>query len=129
MRKLLLLLFIPVLLFSCKKDQKAPDLVFKTGPTYTSSDIVASPGTTIVVGCTATKTDDDLHLFYTEVAYDGSNTSALVSRTYMAADQKSTFTQDVTITLRNTPGTERWIFLVNDADGRITKKEIRVTVQ
>lgn len=118
-----------IALLSCKKDEKSPDLQFKSGGSYIAGDVVATPGSQITVGVNAYKTTDDLHLFYTEVAYDGANTQMLVSRVYLNGDQRSQYSQDITITLRSTPGTERWIFSVNDGDGRITKKEIRITVQ
>jgi hypothetical protein len=129
MRKLIPLLLLSVLFWGCKKEEAGPSLVFKSGVTYTDADFVAAPGTTFTVGITASKTNDGLHLFYTESSFDGANTTQLVSRVYLVNEQKNQYSQDITITLRNTQGTERWVFAVNDDDGRITKKEIRVTVQ
>ncbi|HEU4719508.1 MAG TPA: hypothetical protein VFU15_16810, partial [Bacteroidia bacterium] len=88
-----------------------------------------APGSQFVVGIIADKTTDDLKLLYTEVAFDGANTTSLVSRVWLAPDERSHFERDITVTLRSQAGTERWVFNVNDANGRISKKEIRVTVQ
>lgn len=129
MRNVILFLFCIVTLTCCKKDEQSPDLQFKSGGTYVTGNITASPGSQIVVGVNAYKTTNDLHLFYTEVAYDGANTNMLVSRVWLNGDERSLYSKDITITLRNQTGTERWIFNVNDGEGRITKKEIRVSVQ
>lgn len=129
MRLLPLLLLLLTFATSCKKDQTPPDLYLKADSGYTSSDVVISPGSTFLVGIDAKKTTDDLNLFYTEVAYDGANTTRLISRIYVSDSQKEHYTNDVTVTTRNQPGTERWVFNINDKDGRITKKEIKVTVQ
>lgn len=129
MRTPALLLFLLLAFSGCKKNQDPPTIELKSGSGYTSADITASPGSTIVVGVNAYKTSDDLSLFYTEVAYDGANAPTLVSRVYASENEKEHFTRDVTITLRNTIGIERWIFDINDSEGRISKKEIRIYVQ
>ena len=124
------LLFIIISISGCKKkDDTPPGLQFKTGTGYTYSDLTVSHGSSFVVGIIANSGASDLQLFYTEVAYDGSNAPKLVSRIWLNASEANHYERDVTVTTRNQPGTERWVFDVNDADGRITKKEIRVTVQ
>ncbi|HET6991611.1 MAG TPA: hypothetical protein VFJ43_09825 [Bacteroidia bacterium] len=129
MRKAFFLLSV-VLIISCKKkDNTPPDLQFKTGTGYTSTNLTISPGGTFTVGMVANKGADDLNMFYTEVAFDGANTASLVSRIYMTESERKHAEHDITVTCRNQPGNERWIFDVNDGNGRITKKEIKVTVQ
>ena len=127
----IILLFCTLLLIaSCKKkDNTPPDLNLKTGTGYTYADLTLSPGGTFVVGMIADKKVDVLNMFYTEVAFDGANTAALVSKIYMTESERKHADHDITITCRNQAGTERWVFNVNDGNGRITKKEIRVTVQ
>jgi hypothetical protein len=129
MRNLSITLLFLVLLVGCKKEDIGPDLQLKSGGNYTSGDIIAAPGSTLVIGINAYKTEDNLNLFYTEVAYDGANTGTLVSRVWVGESEKERYSSDVTVTLRNTVGIERWIFNINDSEGRITKKEIRVSVQ
>lgn len=114
---------------SCKKDNTPPDLVLKGGAGYTNTNVTLSPGSTFVVHMQMTKGADDLSALYTEVAFDISNAPRLVSRLYIGPNDRSYFEKDITVTTRSTPGTERWVFNVNDSDGRITKKEIRITVQ
>ena len=114
---------------SCNKDEaKSPTLVFKTGAGYTSADITAAPGATIQVGVIADMGTDPLKLIYSEVAYDGANIDSLYTRIEVPTNQQH-YEHDFTITLRNQVGTERWTFNVNDKDGRLTEKEIRVVVQ
>ena len=129
MRKTILLFFI-VLIGSCsKKDNTPPTIILKTGVGYISADVVLPPSTTFIVGVDAHSGASDLDIVYLEVAYDGANTARLVERLYTNSSQKSHYERDMTITTRSSPGTERWLFNVNDVDGRISKQEIRVTVQ
>jgi hypothetical protein len=128
MRNTLLFVLI-TLIISCKKDNTPPTLDLKSGSGYTSGDISLPPGSTFLVRMQMTKGTDELSALYTEVAYDGANTGRLVSRLYIGPNDRDHFEKDITVTTRTSPGTERWIFNVNDADGRITKKEIRVSVQ
>lgn len=123
------LLLIFILALSCNKDDAPPELTLKSGTGYTSGDISLPPGSTFLVRMQMTKGADDLSALYTEVAFDGANVPRLVSRVYIGPNDRSHFEKDITVTTRTTPGTERWVFNVNDADGRISKKEIRVTVQ
>lgn len=128
MRKIFLL-FIIISTASCHKDNTPPDLKLKTGAGYTYADFITTQGSTFVVGMDAYSGASDLDLMYTEVAFDGASDPHLVSRVYVTAQQKNHFTRDVTVTTRNTPGTERWVFNINDEDGRISKVEINVRVQ
>ncbi|CAN5383944.1 hypothetical protein BH09BAC5_BH09BAC5_09890 [soil metagenome] len=128
MRNGLLLLLI-TLVFSCKKDNTPPELILNSGAGYTSSDITLTAGSTFLVRMEMTKGKDDLSQYYTEVAYDGTNLPRLVSRNYIGPNDRTHFEKDITVTARNQPGTERWVFNVNDENGRISKREIHVTVQ
>jgi hypothetical protein len=129
LRTLSFFVSVILLLVSCKKDNTPPDLSLKTGAGYTYANLSLSPGATFIVGMDAKKGAVDLNMFYTEVAYDGANTTSLVSRMYMDETERNHAQRNVTITCRNQAGTERWVFDVNDGNGRISKKEIRVTVQ
>jgi hypothetical protein len=134
MRKLqhlpgILLFAAVVILSSCKKDEpKPPQLYFKTGAAYTSADITVAPGTSITVGVVADEGEDPLHLIYSEVAYDGANVDSLYARHYVEGEVTHA-EHDFTFTVRNQTGNERWTFNVNDKDGRLTEKEIRILVQ
>jgi hypothetical protein len=123
----ILLLAATTIFSSCKKDDKAPSIYFKTGASYITSDITVAPGTTITVGVVADEGTDPLHLIYSEVAYDGANVDSLYARHYV--ENSAHAEHDFTFTVRNHNGNERWTFNVNDADGRLTEKEIRIIVQ
>jgi hypothetical protein len=73
------------------------------------------------------RTDYDLRALYSEVAYDGANVSNLVERSYATESELERCERDFTITTRSTIGTERWIFVVNDREGLVIKREIRIT--
>lgn len=113
---------------ACKKDIP-PRLEFKQGENYSSSDIRVAPGSTIIVGSIAEKTSSDLKLFYVEYAYEGANTAFLADRWALTTGEQRRYEKDYTITVRNQPGRERWIFNINDSEGRLTKKEINIIVQ
>ena len=119
-----------LLLFnSCKKDEpKSPTLVLKNGSGYTFADISATPGSTILVGVITDAGTDPLKMVYSEVAFDGANVDSLHTR-FTVPEGQAHYEVDFTITLRNQVGTERWKFTVNDKDGRMTEKEIRIVVQ
>jgi hypothetical protein len=129
MRIPVLLIFLSIAFASCKKDDIGPTVELKSGGSYTSTDITAAPGSSVTVGVNGYKTTDDMNLFYTEVAFDGANTATLVSRVWLNPDERDHFSKDITIHLRNQIGVERWIFNINDAEGRISKKDIRIQVQ
>lgn len=101
---------------------------FKVDPAYTYSDIHVAPGTTITVGVICDQGTDPLKLVYSEVAYDGANVDSLYTR-HVVPENTDHYEVDFTITTRNTIGTERWTFNVNDKDGRLTEKEIRIVCQ
>lgn len=114
---------------SCKKeDPKPPSLVLKTDSGYTAADVTVPPGTTITVGVICDEGSDSLNLIYSEVAYDGANVDSLYERYWVPADQTHS-EHDFVFTVRNQVGSERWTFNVNDNDGRLVEKEIRIIVQ
>ncbi len=112
----------------CEKDMP-PKISLKSEGTYVSTDIIVAPGSSFTVGSIAEKTKDELSAFYVEVAYDGSSAGRLVERWFIHPDFRSRYEKDYVVTVRNIAGRERWIFNVNDSEGRISRREIRVTVQ
>lgn len=124
----LLLSGLILVLSSCKDEEKSPTLTFRVDSSHTYTDVHVAPGTTIVVGVICDQGTDPMKLVYSEVAYDGANVDSLYSRVQVP-DGTSHFEMDFTITTRNQVGTERWTFNVNDKDGRLTEKEIRIVCQ
>ena len=118
-----------VLFSSCNKEEpKPPTLSFRVDPTHTSTNVNVAPGTTITVGVICDQGTDPMKLVYSEVAYDGANVDSLYTR-YEVPDGTTHYEVDFTFTTRNQVGTERWTFNVNDKDGRLTEKEIRIICQ
>lgn len=124
----LLLSGLILVLSSCKDEEKSPTLTFRVDSSHTYTDVHVAPGTIIVVGVICDQGTDPMKLVYSEVAYDGANVDSLYSRVQVP-DGTSHFEMDFTINTRNQVGTERWTFNVNDKDGRLTEKEIRIVCQ
>lgn len=121
-----------VSLNSCKKEVDAhipPDVVFKTGAGYTSADAVVGMQDTLLIGITATKTEDDLKSFNASYAYDGASSTTTFYNYLMTASEYESYSKDLEIVTRNQSGTEKWVFSIVDRDGNITQKIITLTVQ
>ncbi|MCB0431429.1 MAG: hypothetical protein H6585_10300 [Flavobacteriales bacterium] len=120
------------LLTSCKKETDPhipPDVVFKTGAGYTSSDATVGMNDTLLVGITATKTEDDLKSYNISYAYDGTTTTTTFYNYLMQASEYTGYSKDTTLITRNTAGTEKWVFSIVDRDGNITQLTLNLTVQ
>src|SRR6187399_397959 len=100
---------------SCKKEKDAhvpPDVVFKTGAGYTSSDATVSKQDTLLVGITATKTEDDLKSYNASYAYDGASTTTTFFNYYVSSSEYLSYSKDLEIVTRNVAGSERWVFSI-----------------
>ena len=129
---ILVLTSLTIGIFSCKKTKDAhvpPDVEFKTGSGYTSSDATVAKSYTVSVGITATKTEDNLHSYNVSYAYDGATTTTTFYNYYLAAAEYTSYTKDIQFVTRNQTGTEKWTFSIVDRDGNITQKSITLTVQ
>lgn len=117
-------------LISCKdKDEhKPPKLEFKTGSTYVSSDRTLKKDTTIVVGITATKTEDDFKTFNVGYAYDNGSSLTTFSNESISGSDKKGFSRDVSIHIRNQSGQETWTFTAVDVDGNVSKISLNFNV-
>ena len=128
-----LLTFVIILFsFSCKKtkaDQHVPpDVTFKSGGIYTDGDKTVNKKDTIVVGLTATKTEDDLKSYNVSYLYDGATSSTTFYNYVLTAAEANSYSHDIKLGARNQSGTEKWVFSIVDRDGNITQKTIVVTV-
>lgn len=134
MNRTIILLFIcaAATFSACKKNKDAhipPKVEFKTSTGYTFTSGSATLQDTLLVGITATKTEDDLKSLNASVAYDGASSTTTKYNYYTTATEYTGFSKDIQIITRNQAGTERWIFSVVDRDGNITQKEFTLTVQ
>jgi len=120
------------IMLSCKKNNDPhvpPNVVFKTGSGYLFQNDTVIVQDTLLVGITATKTEDDLKSYNISVAYDGSATTSTFYNYLVQTTEYTGFSKDVQIITRNQPGTEKWIFSVVDRDGNITQKNLTLIVQ
>jgi hypothetical protein len=117
---------------SCKKKKDAhvpPDVTFKTSTGYIFSDATLPKGDTILVGITATKTEDDLKSYNASYAYDGASTTTTFFNYYLQSSEYLSYSKDLQLVMRNQAGSEKWVFSIVDRDGNITQKTLTFTVQ
>lgn len=117
-------------LASCDKDEgKLPNIAFKTGATYVSSDVTLKKDTTVTVGITASKSEkeDVLKTFDGSRAYDGGTASSFTSEV-LSGSNGDNYSKDLTITTRNQTGTEKYTFTVVNKDGLKNTVSFTVTV-
>ena len=127
--------FIAVLLAitfisSCEKDEgKLPNIAFKTGGTYVSSDVTLKKDTTVTIGITASKAEDKdvLKTFDGSRSYDGAAAASFVSET-LSGSQGDNYSKDVQVTTRNQTGTEKYTFTVVNRDGLKNTVSLTITV-
>ncbi|MDI1354734.1 MAG: hypothetical protein PSX36_07440 [bacterium] len=121
-----------ILLSSCKKKKADPHtppiMEFKTGAGYTTGDKTVAKSDTLLVGITATKTEDNLKSYNVSFIYDGGSTSTTFYNYLLTADEANGYSKDIKIVARNSAGNEKWIFSVVDRDGNITQKTINLVV-
>ncbi len=124
-------LILSVLIFfsaSCKKDEgKLPNIAFKTGGIYTSTDTPVSRGAVVTMGITASKAEDKdvLKTFDASRVYDGGAPESFFSET-LSGSNEDNYNKDITITTRNMAGTEKYTFTVVNKDG--LKNSVRLTL-
>lgn len=119
-----------LILNSCKKDEHIPpDISFKTTAGYTSGDATVGMGENILVGIIGEKKEDDMISFNVSYAFDGASTTTTLQTISISGAAQQHFDTDVTYTVRNQAGTEKWIFTITDKDGNIAQKQIVLTVQ
>lgn len=139
MKKIISLSLITLVLIgtACKKKTAAqasadprvpPDMAFKTGANYTSTDITATRQDTLLIGVIVTKTEDNLTSFNASASYDGSITTTSFFNHHLSSSEYNNYTVDVPYYTRNQAGSEVLTFSIVDRDGNITKKSITVTV-
>ncbi len=133
MKKLIIILITSIIFFNCKKKavdaHVPPDVTYKTGGKYISDNCTLPKKDTVMVGMTATKTEDNLKSYNVSYAYDGASTTTNFFNYLLAEAEYNGYSKDVTIITRNQAGSERWVFSVVDRDGNITQKTIVITVQ
>ena len=130
--KFLLLFSLPVIFyFGCETEEAEipPDISFKTGSGYTSTDVNVMPDSTLTVGIIAINREDDLKTYNVSVAYDGASTTNTIQDFSIPESDKNRYEKDVAFRVRNQAGTEKYYFTITDSDGNIAQLSITVTVE
>jgi hypothetical protein len=129
MQFLLPVIFLAVA-FSCDKEAEIPPTMeLKTGTDYTSQDATIAKDSTLTVGIICTKTEDDLKTYNVSVAYDGATTTTSIQNFTITGAEKSLYEKDVTFTVRDQAGVEKYYFTITDVDGNIVQKILTFTVE
>jgi hypothetical protein len=122
--------FLFLLCISCEREQEPlPTIELKTIFGYTSQDAVISKGSSLTVGILATKAENNLKTYNISVSYDGASSTITIQNFTIPLDQNTLYDKDVTFTVRNQPGTEKYYFTVVDTDGNIVQKTLTFTVE
>lgn len=130
--KFLLLFLLPVPLYLGCEEKEAeipPDISFKTGSGYISTDVTVAPDSSLTVGIIAVNREDDLKTYNVSVAYDGASTTTTVENFTIPDSDKDRYEKDVTFKVRDQAGTEKYYFTITDSDGNIAQLSITVTVE
>ena len=130
--KFLFLIILPILIYvSCEKEEAEipPDISFKTGNGYTSTDVSVATDSSLTVGIIAVNREDDLKTYNVSVAYDGASTTTTVQEFSIPDSDKDRYEKDVTFKVRDQAGTEKYYFTITDSDGNIAQLSVTVTVE
>jgi hypothetical protein len=128
-QSLMPVVFLAITISCDKEPEIPPTLELKTGLGYTSEDATIARDSTLTVGIICTKTEDDLKLYNISVAYDGAATTTSIQNYTIPAAEKSLYEKDVTFTVRDQAGTEKYYFTITDVDGNIVQKILAFTVE
>ena len=119
-----------ILFMGCDKEPEIPPtLELKTGTGYTSQDATVAKDSTLTVGIIATKTEDDLKTYNVSVSYDGASSTSTIENFTIPSGEKALYKKDVTFSIRNQTGTEKYFFTITDVDGNIVQKTLIFTVE
>lgn len=122
-----------MLLFaSCEKDEgKLPNISFKTGGSYISSDATIAGGSTILMGIDASKSEDRdvLKKFNISRSVNGGAESSLQDKS-LSSSEEDKFSTDFSFKLDTIKGqTNKFIYTVTNRDGLTNQVALTVTVK
>lgn len=115
---------------SCEKDEgKKPNLAFKTTAGYTSADVSAAAGATVLTGINASKAEDKdvLKTYNISKTVNGGASTTLVTIA-LTGTQADSYSMDYPITVAATTSTkEVYTFTVTNRDGITNSLSLTVT--
>jgi hypothetical protein len=117
---------------SCDKDEgKLPNIAFKTGGSYISSDVTLPKGSTILIGIDASKSEkeDVLKKFNLSKSVNGAAAVTLQDKS-LSGSEGDNFSYDHTEKLDTIHGqTNKYTFTVTNRDGLVNQLALTVTIQ
>jgi VCBS repeat-containing protein len=130
--KAVLLISIVAIFASCEKDEgKLPNIAFKTGGNYITSDVTKAGGSAILIGIDASKAEDKdvLKKFNITKSVNGAAGTTIVDQD-LSGDNGDNFSYDYSATLDTIHGqTNKYTFTVTNRDGLTNQVALTVTVQ
>lgn len=118
--------------FSCEKDEGLlPDISFKTGGNYISTDVTLAAGTSITMGINASKTEDKdvLKQFDISKSINGGTPTSVFNKA-LSGSEGDNYNYDFTTTVESTPGQQTtYTFTVTNRDGLYNQVSVTVTTQ
>jgi hypothetical protein len=102
---------------------------FKTGEQYISEDASVSKGAVITVGIVADKGENNFKRYNVSVAYDNAVTTKTVQEFRISDDENVHYEKDVTISVRNQAGKEKFYFTISDTEGNLVQKAVTLAVE
>lgn len=123
-------LFFLLLTIGCENEQEIPAIIeFKTGPGYTYKDATVIIGTSLKVGITAAKAENNFKTYNVSVSYDEASTTITINNFKISPDENASYDKDVEIAVRNQTGKEKYYFTIVDTDGNIVQKSLTIEVE
>ncbi len=127
-----LFLFIGIiaLIQSCEKDEgKLPNIAFKVDLTHVFKDQTATQNDTLLIGITASKSEDKdvLKTFNGTVSYDGAAATTIVNES-LSGSNGDNYSKDIQVITRSQAGTEKYTFTVVNRDGITNSVSLTLTV-
>jgi hypothetical protein len=123
---------LSILFLSCDKDEgKLPNIAFKTGGSYISSDVTVDKGSQILIGITASKAEkeDVLKKFDLSLSRNGAASSSVVNKD-LSGSEGDNYDYDYSTKLDTLAGqTYHYLISVTNRDGLNNKVELTVTTK
>ncbi|MBI1837379.1 MAG: hypothetical protein HYR91_08960 [Flavobacteriia bacterium] len=117
---------------SCEKDEgNLPNISFKTGGTYLSSDVVKTVGSSILIGINSSKSEkrDVLKKFNISKSIDGGAAISIFNKDISKSEEDS-YAYDLTTTIDATAGqVVKYVFTITNRDGLTNQVALNVTAQ
>ncbi|MCB0667446.1 MAG: hypothetical protein KDC80_16575 [Saprospiraceae bacterium] len=120
------------LLVSCEKDEGIlPDIHFKTGGNYISSDMTLPGGSSVLIGIEAAKTEDKdvLKKFNISKSIDGATPVTIYDQD-LSGSEGDNYSYDFNTTIDTVSSQmEKYTFTVTNRDGLVNQVSLTLTVE